>query len=372
MGFRDVFGHDSAARALQNALASSSLAGAYLFTGPQGIGKTTLAKAFGQAAACLSPAADPFDACGICDSCIRAQSGGHPEIAVISPAGDQTQIWQFWDRDGRPPGILQRTLRYAPTIGRRRVYIIERADTLNEAAANSLLKALEEPPPYVLFVLLSPHAARLLPTILSRCQMVRMSASPQVELEQYLADIGIQRERAAAYAAYSEGRAGAALSLARGKGIEPEIDAALDLADSLATAEPLAAMKLGERIRKQAAGIKALASADSVDSVPASGGASDESESSPREKVGRKSLGIVLDLLTAYYRDLLASRLAGSEAKLLHVDRAEQIAASASRREARTWAACIDYLLTARRRVEQNANPRLVTDALAVQLINAR
>src|SRR5687768_11675164 len=186
MGFRDVFGHESAVRSLQKALASDQLPGTYLLTGPQGIGKTTLALAFAEAAACLAPIEEPFDSCGECDSCRRARAGDHPEIALIPPVGDQTQIWQFWDRDGRPPGILQHSLHFAPVIGRRRVYIIERADTLNEAAANSLLKVLEEPPPYAVFVLLATHAGRLLPTVLSRSQLVRLLPASINELAHFL------------------------------------------------------------------------------------------------------------------------------------------------------------------------------------------
>src|SRR2546421_7938683 len=178
MSFTSIFGHDAAIRSLQKTLAGDQLPGTYLFVGPQGVGKTALALALAKTVACLAPRTAPFDACGACDSCRRADAGTQPEIALIAPAGDQTQIWQFWDRDGKPAGILQHTLPFAPSIGRRRIYIVERADTLNEPTANSLLKALEEPPPYALFILLAPHPGRLLPTTLSRAQMVRLAPSP--------------------------------------------------------------------------------------------------------------------------------------------------------------------------------------------------
>src|SRR5215470_17328874 len=133
MSFASFVGNQPAVRSLQNALSEDRLPGSYLFVGPQGVGKTTLATAFAKALACLSPRSAPFDSCGECESCRRVESGSQTEIVNIAPAGDQTQIWQFWDRDGKPPGSLQRAIRYAPVMGRKRIFIIERADTLNEA-----------------------------------------------------------------------------------------------------------------------------------------------------------------------------------------------------------------------------------------------
>ena len=116
------------------------------------MGKSALAQAFAQGAACLTPQREPFDSCGLCDSCVPAEKGTQPEIVTVAPAGEQIQIHQFWDRDSQTtPGVLSRTLNYAPTVGRKRVYVIEQTETLTESAANSLLKVLEEPPPYAVF-----------------------------------------------------------------------------------------------------------------------------------------------------------------------------------------------------------------------------
>src|SRR5579871_1332994 len=187
--FSSLFNQEAAIGALRRALESECLPGAYLFIGPAGVGKGTLARTLAQAAACMNPVRDPFDSCGVCESCRRAEAGTQPEILTFAPAGEQTQIWQFWVREGRPgSGALSHTLAYAPTLGKRRVYLIERADTLTESAANSLLKVLEEPPPYALFILCAPHAARVLPTIVSRSQMVRLVALPAAELTAYLRD----------------------------------------------------------------------------------------------------------------------------------------------------------------------------------------
>ncbi len=370
MSFASIFGLDGAVHALRRALAEDRLPGTYLFVGPQGVGKAALAHAFAEAACCLDPARDPFDACGKCDSCVRAAKGQQPEIVHIEPAGDQMQIWQFWDRDGKPPGVLQHTLTYAPGIGRRRIYIIDRADALNEAAANSLLKVLEEPPPYAVFVLLSPSPARMLATILSRSQLVRLTASPADDLTEYLAATrGVEPDRARRCAALAEGLTGKALSLATDAAAEEEIGRVVDLARDLATATPLRALQLGERLRKTATGLRSLTGQVQE---PSDDPAQPEAPASEgKERVGRRQLGTLIDVMAAVFRDLLALRLSGPDAPVLHVDRREELAQAAAARSPEFWMGCLDDLLAARRRVDQNASVLLLTDWLAIRIAGA-
>ena len=229
-----IYGQDAALKALRRALESDCLSGTYLFVGPDGSGKSALALAFAQAAACLAPVPLPFESCGDCESCRTLARGAQSEIITVRPVGEQLQIWQLWDRPGRPVGALSRNLSYSPVIGRRRVTVIEQADRLTESAANSLLKILEEPPPYALFILLAPHPARVLPTILSRSQIVRVRAVSTHELAEYLRSaFGIESDRAAMLAAYSEGRIGQAVTLASAPAIADEIARILDFAEGL-------------------------------------------------------------------------------------------------------------------------------------------
>ena len=343
-------------------MAQEQLAGTYLFVGPQGVGKTALAIAFAQAAACVDPRSDPADACGLCESCRRIATDTNREVMRIGPAGDQTQIWQFWDRENKPRGALQHTITYAPDIGRKRVYIIERADTLNASAANSLLKVLEEPPPYVLFLLLAPHPARMLETILSRSQIIRLTPGPVEALAEHLCKTErLDPIKAREFAAYAEGRTGSALRLHRQPLAWQEIDRALDMAETIPVSSPLGALRIAEAIRKQAAAMKALSDDDSNGIV--------EGESGAKEKVGRKQLGIVLELLIAFYRDLLAISLNGPDTPIVHGDRRFKLAQLAANSGPSHWMACLDSLLTARRRVDQNAGIPLLTEWLAMNLI---
>jgi DNA polymerase-3 subunit delta' len=313
-----IYGQDAAVSALRKGLEADQLAGAYLFVGQAGVGKVALARAFAQAACCLAPKLALFDACGVCDSCRRAEQNAQPEIVTIAPAGEQMQIWQFWDRDNRPPGILTHTLSYAPSIGRRRVYLIDNADVLTESAANSLLKSLEEPPPYALFVLLASHAARVLPTIVSRCQLIRLRVLAVDELAAFLREqVGVEPERAAMLAAYSEGRIGQAVQLARNPLVAEEIGRVLELAEMLPDAPRVRALRVAEQMRKLATQIKAI-----LGEEPAPEAAEDEAAGSPKERAGRRQLAAVFDLLVAFYRDLFALSVQGTGARIINRDRA--------------------------------------------------
>ena len=132
MQFSELHGMTAAARPIQKAFEHDRMPGAYLFSGPQYCGKTTLAVALASLVSCKEPDFLNLDSCAFCDSCRRIAAGVHPEIHLIKPFGEQTQIWQFWDRENRPQGILTHTLPYAPSLGKKRVYILERADALNE------------------------------------------------------------------------------------------------------------------------------------------------------------------------------------------------------------------------------------------------
>ncbi len=366
-----VYGQEAAVRALRKALEAETLPGAYLFLGSPGVGKGMLARAFAQAIACLNPRHDPFDSCGECDSCRRMEAGTQPEIMTVQPAGDQMQIWQFWDRDNRPTrGVLSHTLNYAPSIGAKRVYIIERADTLNESAANSLLKVLEEPPSYVIFVLLAPHAARVLPTITSRSQMIRVNPLTREELTAYLQQkAALEPERAAMLAAYAEGRIGQAMQLASSPNAVEEIGKVLDFAEGLAQAPRVRALRLAEQMRKLSGQVKALLGEEVPAAETATGGDEEESTPTGKEKTGRRQLATIFDLLVVFYRDLLTLRVGGSPETVINVDRIRRLTHLAQAGEADRWMRCLDALLLARRRLDANANIALVTEVLAMKLV---
>ena len=204
MRFADVLGHDAAIERLRRAAATQRLAGAYLLTGPAGVGKRLLADAFAARILCAAPRDD--DACGTCAQCTRVAAGTHPDLRLLERDEERRDIRIEQIRE------LSRWLALQPLMAERKVAIVDGAHCLSEPAQNALLKTLEEPPPSAVLLLTTPTAALLLPTVRSRCQRVRLDPLPPESVARVLAARGVAPERATLLAAEAEGSPGRALA----------------------------------------------------------------------------------------------------------------------------------------------------------------
>ena len=196
--------HPHAAAVLGAAL-DGRPAHAYLLHGPAGTGKRTAARDF--AAALLAGDSESARA--------RVQHGTHPDLTWVAPSGAHEML----RRDVQESVVAAAS--HTPFESSHRVFVLERADTMNDEAANALLKTLEEPPPYVVLLLLTDNPSQVLPTISSRCQPVRFDPLPAAELAQRLQARGIDPETATACARLSLGDGERALTLA----LTPELRA---------------------------------------------------------------------------------------------------------------------------------------------------
>lgn len=174
--FNDIKGQAQAIKILQKEIATSSISGAYLFTGPDGVGKTLTALTFAKALNCKR---EEMDSCDECSSCRKIEHHNHPDVRIIAPENDSIKIEQIRN--------LKRESSYKLYEGRKKVWIIEEADKFGLAAANSILKILEEPPPQTVLILISQTKEELLPTILSRCEAIRFFPLPLQEIEKIIA-----------------------------------------------------------------------------------------------------------------------------------------------------------------------------------------
>src|SRR5258707_6489772 len=165
---RDVVGNQQTQTLLQRAAVTGQVSHAYLLTGPEHIGKTTLALAFVKLLQCVGRDPTDEDACGRCDACRKIAHGNHPDVALVEPPEGKHWLPVEYVRD------VLHTANLAPYEGRWRAFILPRAERMRAEAVNALLKTLEEPPPDLVLLLTSAEPEQLLPTLVSRCQHLPM------------------------------------------------------------------------------------------------------------------------------------------------------------------------------------------------------
>jgi DNA polymerase-3 subunit delta' len=218
MSFHRVIGQEQACGVLVSALRSDRVPHAYLFIGPEGVGKRTTALQWAKALTCLRPVSAE-EACESCRSCVKVQNLSHPDVLWVNfdyqarllkePVEKQKVLKIDTVRE------MERTLRLKPLESRAKVAFVEPADRLVEAAAHALLKILEEPPPETHLVLLALDASQLLATIRSRCQWVRFRPLSGQDMVRILSERrpDIPSETAESLAQQAEGSVARALAL---------------------------------------------------------------------------------------------------------------------------------------------------------------
>ena len=214
IGFEQVIGQELAISHLQNALRTGRIAQTYLIHGEKGAGKEALATAFAASLLCEHPVEKNgrLEPCGTCHSCRQLQSGSHPDFVTVTNdwAGVTTKTGTLGVQLARK---LQSDAQIRPYQSAYKIYMIPRAENLNQQAQNALLKTLEEPPAYAVFLLLAQSLSVFLPTVLSRCVALPLHPAPERELEEALLARGTDEETARIAARLSHGNPGRSLAL---------------------------------------------------------------------------------------------------------------------------------------------------------------
>lgn len=325
-------------RALLSSIARSSVAHTYLFAGPRGTGKATAARAFAAALNCMDPAPDG-DACGSCISCIRIQANIDTDVQVISPEKDQTTIKQMQD--------MIRSLSFAPLSGRYAVVIIEQADTLNPSSENCILKILEEPPPYAVLILLSCNPGALLPTIRSRCRVVRFRRASAGEVEDALrTHFDLPEDAVRLIASCSQGAIGRAFRLASDPEAAEERRAVLQASIECAEGPPILAMRAGEMLRYLA----------------------EPSKNDPDERTRIARLTEMLEHILSWYADMLRLKVGGADAAVANADYARELNEQTGRYSVKRIQKAIQTIVDTRRYLEGNITPQLALENMFFDL----
>ncbi|MBO8142557.1 MAG: DNA polymerase III subunit delta' [Firmicutes bacterium] len=328
MNWDDIRGQAAATRLLKGALASGRVAHAYLFTGPRGVGKTTVARIFAAGLVCEGPDGS-VRPCGRCGACDDALAFRHPDVVRLEPDGDVIRIEQI--------RALKRRAGLKPSRGRRQVFLVEPAEAAGEAAQNALLKVLEEPLGPSVFVLIAHQETFLLPTVVSRCVHVRFQR--------------LSREAAAAI-----------LRERLGYGDAAELAAALGNG-SISQATRFPPEDLRERRSAAVALLERLWASDP--------GAALEEARNWYER--RDELMETLEFVQLWLRDLLICRTRPKSAAepgrwLINFDRAADISARAERVSGEALFGSLSAIREVRRQLDKNANVRHAVDVLFLEL----
>ena len=359
--------HPHARAILLPALPPGEASHAYLFHGPAGAGKRDVARAF--AAALLADGAeDPLAASA------RVARGSHPDLTWVTPSGASEML--VADIDEPVVAAAART----PFESRRRVFVIERAETMGDATANRLLKTLEEPPSFVHLILTTSRPGEVLATVASRCQPVLFEAPSTARLAQLLSAEGVDPATAAACARLALGDGERALALALGDG--PALRAAAEsfavaaLGGELGERPWMALLELAKQAGERSTGELEARHRDELEFVARSERARHDREHGERVKRAQRrssaaSLDTGLGLVELWYRD--AAVVLEGVPELVHAtDRLTELAASAAGRTPRALHRALELVADTRERLALNVTEELALEALAYRLAGAR
>lgn len=315
----EVFGHDWAVEMLQQHVAHDTLRHAYLLTGPGGLGRRTLAVRLAQALNCQTPTA-PGVPCRTCRSCKQIEAGQNIDLMVVQAENEGGTLKVEQVRE------VTKFLSLKPYLSQYKIVIFLRFQEANANAQNALLKTLEEAPSYAVLLLTADNAEQLLPTIISRCEILRLRPMSVEAVTGFLTSRGIDEEKARLLAHLSGGRPGYALRLCAD-------EAALTFrAEKLDDLKRLLAAKRRERFNY--------------------------AEKLAKDK---DTFRQTLLLWLSYWRDVLL-KTSGASAELTNIDRADEIDALAYRVDLSLARNVAENLEQAIDRLEKNVNARLLAE----------
>ena len=323
MPFSAIIGHSVQLERLRSGMASGRVAHAYLFAGPEGVGKRRIALAFARALLCESG-----KGCGTCGGCIKVAAATHPDLLLVNADGAAIKIEQIRS--------LQQQLVLRSFSGTRKICIIDQAERLTPEAANALLKTLEEPQPGTLLILISSQPERLLPTIRSRCQQLRFARLPRATLSAHLsAALQLDPAEATVLAALADGSLNRALGEKQDLYLKKRPQWIQSLS-ALSAASTLQTFAFAEQLRAE-----------------------------------KETLDDILDIFSLFYRDLLLYQTGAANAELVNQDLLPLIEEQSARLSRARLLKKIDAVTTARGHLARNVNSHLAMDYMLMQITHA-
>ena len=323
----ELTGHEWAVDMLKKHIIHGSTRHAYLLAGPPGLGRRTLAVRFAQALNCQTPVETGI-ACGVCRDCKQIESMKHADLTIVQSDSEGGILKVDQIREARKTLILK------PYMSKYRVALFLRFQEANDNAANALLKTLEEAPSYAVLILTADNPEQLLPTILSRCEVLRLRPLRVEKVQKALEGRGVETSRARLIAHISGGRMGYAIRLI-------ENDTLLERREE--RLNDLLTLLPASRVEKFAYADKLAKDKDAM----------------------RQTISFWI----SYWRDVML-RAAQAETPLVNVDRNLEIEDLAGRMDLPSARTVVGGLENALEKLERNVNPRLLAEVLLLDLPN--
>lgn len=320
MTYAGILGHERQKAILKRAQSSGRLAHAYLFEGPEGIGKRLMALALARSLFCATK-----NGCGECPACRKVDHQNHPDLHIVEADGNTIKIEQI--------RALQKDLSFRPFEGERKICVIEAAEKMNTSSGNALLKTLEEPSGHALLILLTSRPDAVLPTIRSRCQRLPFSRLPTATIRRALAEADAGNEaHAHILATLSDGSFHKALGRDRDLYLERR-KTILKAVTALSHGSYLPLFELAAELAEE-----------------------------------KERLSEILDILRAFYRDLLLCQHGWPEDDLVNRDLIEKVRRIAAQESPQTLLRKIEAINSAYFHLERNVNGQLIFDVLLMRL----
>jgi len=357
VGFEAIRDQEVAVKMLRTALRKRRLPHAYLFEGPDSVGKRLTALTFARAVNCGEV---DDDCCDACRSCLKIADGKHPDVTVVEPK----KAGRIIHKEAMQGLVASASLK--PYEAAYRVFVILEAERMNVVSANKFLKTLEEPPGNSLFVLVSHSPNQLLPTIASRCQRVKFRPlTPRTVEDLLVRERDVPRERARVISVLAQGQMSTAFELANSEKREFVAKLIGDLADRR---DPLLVVRefLG-RLKRERDQIKESLGNEEL---PVVGDAEDfaDRQEARHASMFRKELLSYLDLLRVLYRDVVVFAETGRDERLWNADSVQAVAQLAERQGRADIQQKVDAVGRAQMLLEHNVNEERVFKELFFSL----
>ena len=360
MPLKDIFCQDRAISILQRAFAADKVPHAYIFAGPEGVGKSKTAREWAKLLLCSNAVIENgfADSCSSCQSCRLLEAGPHPDfndlykelIRFTKEGKDKTTPVDFPIDVVREFLIEKVVIR--PTFSQRRVFIVNEAEKLNASSQNCLLKVLEEPPKYCYIILLCTRMERLLPTTKSRCQIVRFGPVDEERIIENLKEAGLEEKQAQYLARLAQGSLGLAWQWAKLELTDTTLyEIKRKLVGSLADCELSDALDLAQQFLGES---KKIAAAWS-----------DLDKNTSKTDINRRAAKTLIQIIISVLHDVMKLNTTPST-KLINFDQQKQVKKLAGRFEPEQAAEKITDCFKTLRWVDSAVNEKLIFEQLAL------